>query len=128
MRQRWRASLQLLFTQHLKQKVVELMILHTCDKCIFSKSKWILSMDMVAAASKHLNINAEATMEEEVNLILETDDGTQFSKVKNLTRFDSSIVDIERQLLRQVSIFSQLLWRYGLMPGNEVKLIPTPSL
>ena len=44
-------------------------------------------MDMVAAASKHLNINSAATMEEEVNVMLETEDGKQFSKVRNLTKF-----------------------------------------
>jgi len=108
--------------------VVEVLILHSCDKCIFSKSKWILSMDMINAAKRNLNISAGSDNEEnpEFVVVMETEKGVETTKVRNMSKFDPSIMEIERVLYLQTSIFSQMLIKYGLMTELSQKLVTTP--
>lgn len=109
--------------------VVELMLLHACDRCIFSKAKWILAMDMCIAKNKELHEKARGIRQFKV--VLETEDGQEimvsgdsrdygivlpvtFNIVNNV---DSSLRDIEKSLLLSVSVFSQQLWKYNVMQG-----------
>ncbi|KAJ3220342.1 hypothetical protein HDU67_000009 [Dinochytrium kinnereticum] len=83
-----------------------------CDKVIYQKIKWMLAMDMAAAAAKQLQVE---TMNSELQITLETEDGCQVATITQYTGFDISVDDIERNLIRQVSVLFQTLQRYNLL-------------
>ncbi|KAJ1567604.1 hypothetical protein HK405_005412 [Cladochytrium tenue] len=96
--------------------VVELMVLVACDKVIYQKIKWILAMDMVLAARRHLRLYPEGEENEsKLVVVLETEEGDQQAHVPDISGFDKAIDDLEATLMRQLAVFSQLLRRYGLL-------------
>ncbi|KAL3899279.1 MAG: hypothetical protein SGCHY_002158 [Lobulomycetales sp.] len=98
--------------------VVELMLLHACDRCIFSKAKWILAMDMCIAKNKELHEKARGIRQFKV--VLETEDGQEIMVSGDSRDYDSSLRDIEKSLLLSVSVFSQQLWKYNVMQGCSI--------
>ncbi|KAJ3102944.1 hypothetical protein HDU97_000183 [Phlyctochytrium planicorne] len=99
--------------------VVEIMLLVLCDKVIYQKIKWMLAMDMAAAAAKQLQVVHPTT---ESYVILETEDGNQSTFITDYSGFDKSVDDIEKNLLRQVTVLHQTLRRYNLAEGKPNEL------
>ncbi|KAJ3193243.1 hypothetical protein HK101_005179 [Irineochytrium annulatum] len=104
--------------------VVEIMCLVVCDKVIYQKVKYMLAMDMTKAAYAQLQLpatspkSADGKPDEPVPVTLETEDGEQVAEIVQFKAFDKSVDEIERTLVRQVSVFGQLLRRYGLLDGT----------
>ena len=66
------------------------MVLHTCDKCIFSKSKWSIAVGMASQASKHMNL--KNIPQQDIAVVLETEDGNMDCNLKDMTKFGKPIV------------------------------------
>ncbi|KAJ3397450.1 hypothetical protein HDU92_007839 [Lobulomyces angularis] len=109
--------------------VVELMIIHAGDKCIFSKSKWILAMGMCMAANKHLNLLQNNLKSEELSIVLETESGDDVDLIRDMKQFvlDPSINSIEKSLYLQVSIFTRLLIKYNLIDVDVLNYLDPNS-
>jgi hypothetical protein len=98
--------------------IVELLILHACDRAIFSKQKWILSMDMyIASKSRAKDVGAD--LNRDISIVLETPEGIETFNVPDSSSISSiSMQEVERTLNLSVSVFSQQLWKYNVMQGT----------
>ncbi|KAJ3333701.1 hypothetical protein HDU76_004847 [Blyttiomyces sp. JEL0837] len=92
--------------------VVEAMCLVACDKVIYQKIKWILAMDMAAAAKPP---QTELESVDQVSVVMETQDPTNITKMHRLKNPEKSIDDLEKNLFHYVSVLYQLLRRYQLL-------------
>jgi hypothetical protein len=91
--------------------VVELMILHACDRAIFSKQKWILAMDLTISRERKQGTH----LPRKEIVVLETEDGLDtFNVLENVTKMDEAT----RQLDLSVSVLSQ----YNLLSDNNLGL------
>lgn len=68
---------------HFHSPVVELMIIHACNKAVFCKSKWVLALDIVQAARIHLQPGLVHT-DTFVDVVLENG---EMKSMANISRF-----------------------------------------
>ncbi|KAH6560899.1 hypothetical protein BASA62_010182 [Batrachochytrium salamandrivorans] len=95
--------------------VVEIMILHVCDKCIYSKTKWLLAMEIGRNTLQHLHPGMDfQSTRGNVQIILETSTGEDRTIVQDCSHIDPTLSDMELTLNHQTAVFSRLLLRYGL--------------
>jgi hypothetical protein len=97
--------------------IVELLILHACDRAIFSKQKWILAMDMFIAAQKRLH--PLRTLLRDFSILLETEEGIETFAVLDSSS-SPSVQEVEKTLNLSVSVLSQQLYKYSVMQGINI--------
>ncbi|EGF78904.1 hypothetical protein BATDEDRAFT_26309 [Batrachochytrium dendrobatidis JAM81] len=95
--------------------VVEIMVLHACDKCIYSKTKWLLAMDMGRNALQHMHPGMQQLLpQEDVQIVLENLSGKDISNVPDYSNIDPTLNDMALATHHQTAVFSRLLLRYNL--------------
>jgi hypothetical protein len=78
------------------------MLIHTIDKCIFSKVKWILALDMASAASRHLNLSVDLAATSMLRMAVETETGEVKDGIMDMAGFGTRLVmgaDVEMFML-----------------------------
>ncbi|KAL2913849.1 hypothetical protein HK105_206583 [Polyrhizophydium stewartii] len=101
--------------------VVEVMALHACDKCIYSKTKcvlklWLLAMDIARNALLHLNPGL-AQPTETINVVLETAAGTEISTVPNNTYMASPDEPLQWTACSFTTIREELVALFAAQPA-----------
>ncbi|KAJ3177185.1 hypothetical protein HDU85_005963 [Gaertneriomyces sp. JEL0708] len=111
-----------------RDAIVEIMIIHLCDKCAYLKEKYILSLEIAAAAADHLYPGARTR--KTVMVAAESDDNQEVRNVADFSHIDASIKNIEKLLDHQFSLLMRLAWRHDLIAGAEnlsIGLITVPT-
>ncbi|KAJ3324420.1 hypothetical protein HDV06_006831 [Boothiomyces sp. JEL0866] len=93
--------------------IVEIMILNCINRCIVAKQKWIIAMDIVLASRNHLHSSFIPADEEYLDVAMETIEISTKS-FPDLTSYDNSIYNMEKNLHKSTMLLSRLLWRYEL--------------
>ncbi|KAI8995151.1 hypothetical protein BC832DRAFT_596051 [Gaertneriomyces semiglobifer] len=104
-----------------RDAIVEIMIIHLCDKCAYLKEKYILSLEIAAAAADHLYPGARTR--KTVRIAAESDDNQEVKNVPDFSHIDASIKNIEKLLDHQFSLLMRLAWRHDLIAGAETSAL-----
>ncbi|KAJ3315174.1 hypothetical protein HDV04_004315 [Boothiomyces sp. JEL0838] len=81
--------------------------------CIVAKQKWIIAMDIVLASRNHLHASFIPEDEEYLKVVMETPEEST-KDFPDLSSYDNSIYNMEKNLHKSAMLLSRLLWRYEL--------------
>ncbi|KAI8817164.1 uncharacterized protein EV422DRAFT_257793 [Fimicolochytrium jonesii] len=112
--------------------VLEVMMIHSCDKCIFVKSKYILALDLASAAANHLfphgqTQRGKARPKTTVRVVLETEEGTEDAEMPDYSSLDPTIADIARTMDHHYAVLLHLLRKHGLVEKLQPHLPPSAN-
>ncbi|KAI8813117.1 hypothetical protein BJ742DRAFT_767730 [Cladochytrium replicatum] len=102
--------------------VVELMVIHAADRCVLSKMKWIVAMEISGNTAKRIisrttsdfDAESESKLNAELQVVAESEDGLQTIGIIPQVQKDQTIFDIEKALTHQASVLWHLIRRYEL--------------
>ncbi|KAI8814016.1 hypothetical protein BJ742DRAFT_788200 [Cladochytrium replicatum] len=102
--------------------VVELTVIHAAEKCILSKMKWIVAMEISGNTAKRIvsrttsetDSDSESNRNAEIHVVAESEDGLQTIEIIPQVQKDQTILDIEKTLTHRASVLWHLIRTYEL--------------